>query len=77
MNKKKESQFLKLKIFWKKFFCNAYFFEKFWYQIILFFLVLLKIEVLIFENQKFLEKNSEAIVGPYLKKGHGGRRGGG
>jgi hypothetical protein len=39
--------------------------------------VLLKIEVLIFEIQKFLEKNSEAIVGPYLKKRHGGRRGGG
>jgi hypothetical protein len=39
--------------------------------------VLLKIEVLIFEIQKFLEKNSEAIDGPYLKKRHGGRRGGG
>ena len=76
MNKKRKSIF-KTENFLEKFFCNAYFFEKFWCQIILFFLVLLKIEVLIFENQKFLEKNSEAIVGPYLKKGHGGRRGGG
>jgi hypothetical protein len=32
------------------------------------FLVLLKIEGSIFENQKFPEKNSEAIVGPYSKK---------
>lgn len=39
--------------------------------------MLLKIEGSIFENQKFLEKNSEAIVGPYFKKRRGGRRGGG
>lgn len=39
--------------------------------------VLLKIEESIFEIQKFPEKNSEAIVGPYFKKGRGGRRGGG
>lgn len=37
-------------------------------QVILLFFSVTKIEGPIFENQKFQEKNSEATVGPYLKK---------
>ena len=39
--------------------------------------VLLKIMKPVFKNRKFPEKLKRQTVGPYFKKGRGGRRGGG